>query len=419
MVYNIRLSKLLTICCLAGLFSFFSCSDASNDDVGEDEIKKVSTPVFLKTSGTYSTDINVELICDTNGADIYYTIDGSIPTTGDLKYDAPVSVSGNGTSVTIRAFAVKSGLTSSDVASADFSIVYQEYTCNDPDPAWLLCEDFEKGNGDFDQWFSQSDYIIAQGEDDRGRIDIDSSQVHTGQYSVYMPASPESGYQGAGLDWRACDGEQRTNCAMNSYETLYFRTWVRFAEDHRYIHHFLNIGGSQPDDFWYHGTAGCLPNGELSMGTTVDYKPDSRNSFFYTYFPDMSCDTRCERYMDVETHCQQCSDKGLPTCTQQAQCCWGNGFEPEPAVPFPVGEWFCLEMMMQANTPGEEDGSMAYWINGELAHQVDNMLWRYSETLALNRVRLQHYITTSDAEGHSNRIWFDDVVVSTQRIGCE
>jgi hypothetical protein len=36
----------------------------------------------------------------------------------------------------------------------------------------------------------------------------------------------------------------------------------------------------------------------------------------------------------------------------------------------------------------------------------------------LNRVRLQHYIESSDAGGHSNRVWFDDMVVSTSRIGC-
>jgi hypothetical protein len=33
-------------------------------------------------------------------------------------------------------------------------------------------------------------------------------------------------------------------------------------------------------------------------------------------------------------------------------------------------------------------------------------------------VRLQHYLETSDAKNHSNQVWFDDVVVSTQPIGC-
>jgi hypothetical protein len=31
---------------------------------------------------------------------------------------------------------------------------------------------------------------------------------------------------------------------------------------------------------------------------------------------------------------------------------------------------------------------------------------------------LQHYNETSDVKSHSNRIWFDDVVVSTKPIGC-
>jgi hypothetical protein len=234
-----------------------------------------------------------------------------------------------------------------------------------------------------------------------------------------MPAEESSGFQGASLDWYACDGEQRTNCPLRSFDALYFRTWVKFAPDHRYIHHFLSIGGSQPDDFWYHGTAGCLPNGELAMGTTVDAHEDTHESFFYTYTPDMQCDTACERYADVQSICAECADKGLPTCTAQAQCCWGTNLEPPEPKPFPVGEWFCLELAMHANTPAEPDGSQEYSIDGELAHRVEGLLWRTSPTLALNRVRLQHYIETSDAQGHANRAWFDDMVVSTEPIGCQ
>ena len=294
----------------------------------------------------------------------------------------------------------------------------QSFTCQDPKPQWLLCEDFESGDGDFDAFLSQSDFIGGVGVDDRGRIRLDSSNVHSGQWSVYMPAEAGSGYKGAGLDWRDCIGEQRTNCSMHSHEVLYFRAWIRFADDHRLVHHFLNIGGSQPDDYWYHGTAGCLPSGELAMGTTVDFHKDNHETFFYTYFPEMGCDTRCERYADVQAICDECASKGLPTCDEQPQCCWGNEFAPDPPVAFPVGRWFCFEMMMKANTPLEHDGEMAYWIDGRLIHSVDGMMWRTIPELALNRVRLQHYITTDDAGGHSNRVWFDDVVVSTEPIGC-
>lgn len=291
--------------------------------------------------------------------------------------------------------------------------------CDDWQPDWLFCEDFEGGNGDFAAWFAQSDFLAANGEDDRGRIDLSGEHVRSGRWAIHYPAAPSSGHRGSGLDWRACEGDQAVNCSLRSFETLYFRAWIRFAPDHRYVHHFLNIGGSQPDDYWYHGTAGCLPSGELAMGTTVDFRTDTHESFFYTYSPDMSCDTNCGNYQDVAAVCAECADKGLPTCDQQQQCCWGNHYEPAPPVAFPVDQWFCFEMTMTANTPNQHDGTMAYWVDGALAHEVTDMMWRTVPELALNRVRLQHYITQDDAGGHSNRIWFDDVVVSTSRIGCD
>jgi hypothetical protein len=292
-------------------------------------------------------------------------------------------------------------------------------SCASPSPDWLLCEDFERGDGDFDAWLAGAAFLDSPGMDDRGRVTLDSGQIHSGSWAAFMPADPASGYQGASLDWYACDGAQETNCPLRSFDTLYMRVWVRFAPDHSIVHHFLNIGGSQPDDFWYHGTAGCMPNGSLDMGTTVDSHTGTHESFFYTYFPGMPCDVNCGNYADVAAICQDCADKGLPTCDQQQQCCWGANIEPDPPHPFPVGQWFCLEMTMSVNTPGQPDGSMAYSIDGTEILRRDDMMFRTSPTLTLNRTRLQHYITTEDAAGHSNQVWFDDAIVSTSPIGCQ
>jgi len=292
-------------------------------------------------------------------------------------------------------------------------------SCADPDPNWLYCEDFERGAGDFDAFLAGSQFLDSPGSNDRGRITLASDQVHSGSWAVFLPAAASSGYQGASLDWYACDGASRTNCPLRSFDSLYFRVWVRFAPDHRYIHHFLSISGSQPNDFWYHGSAGCMPNGTMEMGTTVDYHEDTHESFFYTYYPGMACDTACDRYADVASICADCASKGLPTCDVQPQCCWGANMEPPTPQPYPIGEWFCLELTMTANTPSASDGEQTYWINGQLGHHVDGMNWRTTSALALNRARLAHYIETSDAGGHSNQVWFDDMVVSTQRIGCQ
>lgn len=61
---------------------------------------------------------------------------------------------------------------------------------------------------------------------------------------------------------------------------------------------------------------------------------------------------------------------------------------------------------------------MAYWIDGELGHEVEGIRWRTTPDQQLDRARVQHYIASGDAE-QSNRVRFDDVVASTERIGCE
>ena len=79
----------------------------------------------------------------------------------------------------------------------------------------------------------------------------------------------------------------------------------------------------------------------------------------------------------------------------------------------------CISVIAPAcRLEGQADGEMAYFIDGKPAHSKKDVSWRTSADLKLNMVRLQHYNETSDVKSHSNRIWFDDVVVSTKPIGC-
>jgi hypothetical protein len=77
------------------------------------------SPQFSPAAGSYTTTQSVTLSDTTSGATIYYTTDGSTPTTGSAKYSAPITVSA---STVINAIAVSSGLTASNVASATYSI---------------------------------------------------------------------------------------------------------------------------------------------------------------------------------------------------------------------------------------------------------------------------------------------------------
>jgi hypothetical protein len=77
----------------------------------------VQAPSFSVAGGTYAAPQTVTISDTTPGATIYYTTDGSTPTTSSPVYSAPVFVSSN---ETIQAIAVTSGLAPSPVSSAAY-----------------------------------------------------------------------------------------------------------------------------------------------------------------------------------------------------------------------------------------------------------------------------------------------------------
>ena len=79
----------------------------------------VTSPTFSPAAGTYTTIQTVSLADTTSGAAIYYTTNGSTPTTSSTLYSAPIQVLG---SETINAIGVLSGYANSSVASATYTL---------------------------------------------------------------------------------------------------------------------------------------------------------------------------------------------------------------------------------------------------------------------------------------------------------
>ena len=79
----------------------------------------VATPTFSLTAGSYTGTQTVSISDSTSGATIYYTTNGSTPSSSSTKYTAAISVS---VSETIKAIAELSGDTNSAVASAAYTI---------------------------------------------------------------------------------------------------------------------------------------------------------------------------------------------------------------------------------------------------------------------------------------------------------
>ena len=81
---------------------------------------KVGTPYVTPPAGTYTTGQTVEIKTPTSGATIYYTLDGSAPTSADgIEYAGPLTVS---STTNIRAIAYKTGETESNVMNVTFTI---------------------------------------------------------------------------------------------------------------------------------------------------------------------------------------------------------------------------------------------------------------------------------------------------------
>ncbi|NKF24511.1 chitobiase/beta-hexosaminidase C-terminal domain-containing protein [Solimonas marina] len=78
-----------------------------------------ATPSFDPVEGTYVGTQSVTITDSTDGASLYYTTDGSAPTTDSTQVTGPISIS---ETTTLKAIAVASGYSTSAVATASYTI---------------------------------------------------------------------------------------------------------------------------------------------------------------------------------------------------------------------------------------------------------------------------------------------------------
>lgn len=95
-------------------------SDSSSPPVIQPPVQStVATPTASPSGGTVTSGTQVTLTSATATAAVYYTLDGSEPTTSSTLYVGPITITNN---TTIKAIAVKSGLKNSSVASFVYTV---------------------------------------------------------------------------------------------------------------------------------------------------------------------------------------------------------------------------------------------------------------------------------------------------------
>jgi hypothetical protein len=82
------------------------------------EINQVVTPVISPSNGSVTSPVTVSISSATEGATIYYTTDGTDPTTASTLYADPFILSAT---TTVKAFAVKGGFDDSEIATKTYT----------------------------------------------------------------------------------------------------------------------------------------------------------------------------------------------------------------------------------------------------------------------------------------------------------
>jgi hypothetical protein len=94
---------------------------------------------------------------------------------------------------------------------------------------------------------------------------------------------------------------------------------------------------------------------------------------------------------------------------------FGPDFVKRPDIIPELDRWYCYEYSVKANTPGQKDGRITFWLDGVLAGDFPNLRLRDTPALTIDHVQLSFHIH-NNPNGETKR-WFDNVVAATSYIG--
>jgi hypothetical protein len=81
------------------------------------------------------------------------------------------------------------------------------------------------------------------------------------------------------------------------------------------------------------------------------------------------------------------------------------------------GKWFCVEAHVKLNDPGQSNGIQEFWIDGNLEARRDTLNFVRSYTqYGINAIFFENYWNSGSIQDQVR--FFDNIVVSTQPIGC-
>ncbi len=269
-------------------------------------------------------------------------------------------------------------------------------TCVGAPGTWVFCSGFEEGNkaiwDDYDGNADTENQIVS----DPGHAAAAGNHV--------MRFRVPAGRGGADL----------VKVLPTTYDRLYTRWYIQYEPGFNFAAP-NHGGGLHAGDRDYLGRSGIRPDGDDTFGVWVDYSTQSPHTpFFYTYYRGM--------YQDCTDPNGSCWGDSLP-CIYDAggTFCTNPAHRPaQPLVDLHGGQWYCIEMMVDAGTPSANGvgatGALALWVDGQPLGAWDQLWLRTTPSVKLSLLWLSlfHHDGAHSVAG----VLYDDVVVSTERVGC-
>jgi len=248
----------------------------------------------------------------------------------------------------------------------------------------LFHNDFEHlplGNYDYDQFKIDWHNPEWQTGITHGRVSI-GIRGQTKVLEVLYPAGKYGSFSNT-------SGAQWPMRLEQSYEELYLQYWFKFDAGFEWV-----LGGKLPgliggrDSSGGVVAGGYLPDGTDGWSARFMWHKEGK-IFAYLYYPDMP------------------DQFGHNIFLQNPD---GSDFVLQPNV------WYQLTQRVKMNTPGERDGILQAWLNGQMVLDKQDIRYRDVSSLEIDGLYFSTFYggnTPEWAPQHDNRAFFDDFLIST------
>jgi len=245
-------------------------------------------------------------------------------------------------------------------------------------PSTVVCEDFERP--DKSKW---SDYK-------NNALYVENDAALSGKQSLRQIYERDQSVAGW-LGWHFGDHPEGGVRSDEKFEEIYFRFYHRFSKSwpDQFPPKFARIGSRYPGEgLLFAWQEQLLISGRRPGGTPISSPISS---------------------IDEPAGTLHLGDGKLR---------WLDRRELDLRFAERKGEWVAMEMRVKLNTPGQNDGRVTYWLNGDVVLDTDGLNLRGAYTGTTINVAMLEGYWNGGAPRDGLKRWFDNVVIATEPIGC-